>query len=151
MNMFAKSFFIITIAIFGTISANAQCVDSPDDKCISIRQSTVDAATKAVSELLAAREVIAAFTAERTASLAERETASRLVSRLDAVIALQDRLNLERDAITLLYKQVIQTQAELIERMSKQLNAPKSAFAKFMGALKTVATIAFGIGIGRAL
>ena len=151
MNMFIKSFFIIAIAIFGTISANAQCIASPGDNCISIKQSTVNAATKAVSELIEARAVIVAFTAERTASLAERETASRLVSRLDAVINAQDRLTREHEAVIGLYKGLVQTQSELIERMSKQLNAPKSAFAKFMSALKTVATIAFGIGIGRAL
>lgn len=132
-------------SLFAVISLQAQC--EPGSVCV--RQATIDAATAAASELLQAREVIAKFTTERAATQAERDSAARLIDRLNAVIAVQDRLNLEYTAMTAMYKQVIQMQAELIERMSKQLNAPKSGWAKFLGALKTIANIAVGIAIGR--
>ena len=146
-----KLILIIAIAVFGTISANAQCIPVEGDNCITIRQSTVNAATKAARELIEARAVIVAFTAERTATLAERETAQRLLDRLNAVIALQDHLTREHEAVIALYKGVVQMQSELIERMSKQLSKPRSAFAKFMDTLKTVATLAAGILLGRGL
>lgn len=150
--MFMKFAFIITFLVcVAVIDTSAQCVDRPNDPCVPVNQTVIDAATKAATELLAARDVIARFATERTATQAERESAARLIERLNAVIAVQDRLNVEYNAVIALYKSVVQMQSELIERMTRQLNAPKSAFQKLASALKTLGSIALGIVVGRGL
>lgn len=141
---------LFTIFLLAPLAAFGQCVDRPNDPCVPVHQSVIDGATAAATELLAARQVIEAFGRERTATQQERESAARLIDRLNSVILVQDRLNLEYNAVIALYKAVVQMQSELIEKLSKQLNAPKSAWQKFVSALKTIANVALGIVIGRA-
>lgn len=145
-----KKLILFTIFLLAPLTVAAQCVDKPNDLCVPVNQSVIDRAVKAAGELISAREVIAAFQSERTATAAEREAAGRLIERLNAVIAVQDRLNLEYNAVITLYKQVIEMYSGLVEKMTKQINAPKTAWQKFVNALKVIANVALGIVIGRA-
>lgn len=140
-----KKLILIAIFIFTPLFTYGQCAGD----AVCVPQAVVDRATAAATELLAAREVIAAFAKERTATEQERASAARLIDRLNGVIAVQDRLNLEYNAVINLYKEVVEMQSALIEKLTKRLDAPKSAWAKFVSALKTVATLLAGVAIGR--
>ena len=146
-----KPLLLITLCFLFAISANAQNCPPMPSGLVCVSQSTIDRAAKAADELLEARKVIAAFMVERSTTAAEREAAEKLILRLNAVIAVQDRMTSEYEKIGAMYKQVIEMQSQLIEKLTKQLMAPKSGWAKFFEVLKTVASIATGILIGRGL
>lgn len=143
-----KRIFIITaLLITCGFSAYGQCTDG--SVCVS--QTTIDRAAKAIDELAVARDVIAKFTLERTATTAEREAAERVVLRLNSVIAVQDRLNTEYERVIALYKSVVEMQAQLIERLEKMLNKPKSAWQKLVAVLEKITFILAGAALGRGI
>lgn len=131
----------------GLTLANGQCVDDANSICVP--RADVDRATKMAIELKAARETIAAFQNEREATAQERASAARLIDRLNGIVNLQDRMTAEYETVLKLYKEVVEMQSELIEKMTKQLNKPRSAWSRFLSAVKTVITLAAGISIGR--
>lgn len=141
-----KRLILLTLFLLAPLTILGQC----EPGAVCVKQAVIDAATKAAGELIEARRVIEAFTHERTATQAERESAARLIDRLNTVILVQDRLNLEYNAVIALYKQVVEMQSALIETLTKRLNAPKSGWAKVASVLKAIANIALGIVIGRA-
>ena len=143
MKGLATILFVLTFSL----AVSAQC--SGNSVCVP--QATIDQATAAAVELKAARAVIASFQNERTATDAERASAARLVDKLNAVIATQDKLQTEYVAVVELYKQVVQMQSDLIQKMIAQANKPKSAFSKFVQVLKEIAILAAGITLGRGL
>lgn len=136
---------LILIAIFAA-GAFGQCTG--DSVCVP--QTVVDKATAAAIELKSARDVIAAFALERTANANERESAARLIDRLNQVIAVQDRLKGEYEAVIALYKQVITMQAEFIDKLTTA-QAKTSAFKKFLRAVKDIALFAAGVLVTRGL
>ena len=136
---------LILIAIFAA-GAFGQCTG--DSVCVP--QAVVDKATVAAIELKSAREVIAAFTLERTANANERESAAQLIGRLNAVIALQDRIKGEYETVVQLYKDVIKLQTELIDKLTTA-QAKTSAFKKFLRAVKDIALFAAGVLVTRGL
>jgi len=140
-----KQLILITIFLLAPLTAFGQC----ETGSVCVKQSTIDAATAAANELIEARRVIEAFGRERTATQAERESAARLIDRLNSVIAVQDKLNLEYTAVINLYKETVKMQSELLEKLIARVDAPKSGWAKFVAALKTIATLATGILLGR--
>lgn len=144
-----KKLILATIFLLAPIAVLGQCVERPNDPCVSVNQTVIDKAVAVATELIAARDVIAKFVVQGTATQAERESAARLIDRLNGVIAVQDRLTKEYDLVLAMYKDVVKMQAELIEKLIKQVSAPKTGWAKFADALKTIANVALGIVIGR--
>lgn len=142
-----RKLILSTIFLLAPLTVLGQC----DTGAVCVKQTTIDAATRVATELVEARDVIARFQAERTATDAERASAGRVIERLNSVIALQDRMTAEYKVVMDMYKSVVQMQSELIDRLTKQLNAPKSAWQKLVATLKTLAAIATGITIGRGL
>ena len=142
-----KKLVLITILLFAPLVAYTQC--SEGSQCVP--NAVIDRATAAATELAAARQVIEAFSKERTANEQERASAARLIDRLNAVILVQDRLNIEYNAVIGLYKETIKMYAELVEKMTAQLNKPRSVWAKFLSALKTITVLIAGVTLGRGL
>jgi len=142
-----RKLILFAIFLLAPLTVLGQC----DTGSVCVKQTTIDAATRVATELVEAREVIARFQAERTATDAERASAGRVIERLNSVIALQDRMTAEYKTVMDMYKSVVQMQSELIDRLTKQLNAPKSAWQKLVATLKTLAAIATGITLGRGL
>ena len=141
-----KLILITAFVLFSSLGIFAQCTG--DAVCVS--QDTINRAAAAVDELKAARDVIAKFQTERSANEAERAAAQVLIKGLNQLLDTKDKIIAEYERIQVLYKQVIEFQQKIIENLEKQLAKPKSAFQKLMSALKTIATIVFGIGIGRS-
>jgi hypothetical protein len=129
-------------------TSTAQCVSTPDDPCVSVKQSLIDRAAATATELKHARDVIAAFELERATSQAERIAAQALIKSLNDVMDVRGRIITEYERMQVVYQKVIDMQAQLIERQSALLNKGKSGWDKFLVVLKTVGAIALGIVIG---
>jgi hypothetical protein len=142
-----RKLLLIAIFLFTPLLASAQC--AADSQCVP--NAVIDRATAAATELVAARATIEAFQNERTATTAERESAARLIDRMNAVISLQDRMSVEYEKALTLYKKVLDEAFALIEKQSKMLNRGKSGWDKFVSAVKTVLTLATGVALGRGL
>jgi len=134
-----------------TLSAYTQCVETPQDPCLSVNQSIINKAAQVADELKAARDVIAKFSVERSAHDAERVAATALIKGLNDLMATKDKMISEYDRINALYRQVIDFQQKIIENLEKQLSKPKSGWQKLLGALKRIGDIAIGIAVGRVL
>mgnify|MGYP001607199607 CR=1 FL=1 len=143
-----KRILIIAIFLLTPLFAYGQSCPS-ESQCVP--NTVIDASVKAVNELASARQVIEAFKTERGLNEAERASAARLVDRLNGIISTQDKLAVEYDRVILLLKDVIKMQSELVEKMQKMLNAPKSAWSRFVSAIKTIGYVLTGIGIARGL
>ena len=137
--------FVWLIIIFFTfaIGINAQC--SAGSVCVS--QSTIDSASAAITELIAARDVIKKFEAERVMTTAERTAAQVLIKNLNDVIDVRGRIIGEYESMIKLYKSVIDMQGQIIERLEKQLMKGKSGWQKFVGILEKVVLVLAGAGL----
>lgn len=146
-----KKLLCLIIFFFGSIAASGQCVDRPNDPCVLVNQTVIDRASAAVTELVAARDVIVKFQNERLATDAEREAAKTLVKSLNDVLDVRGRIIAEYDRMAVVYQKVIDMQTALIDRLTREINKPKSSWQKLASALKTVMVLATGITLGRGL
>jgi hypothetical protein len=146
-----KTLLLIVIALFGTLTVNAQCIDTPADPCIPVNQSVVNRAAQAATELLAAREAIKQLEAERAISANVAAAGKTAIdSLLLAIQTGKDIQAMQAQAIEVL-KGALKTAFELIEHQQKQLMKGKSGWAKFVDVMKTVVTLAAGVTLGRGL
>lgn len=142
-----KILLISAFCFLLTLSAYSQCADG--SVCVS--QVTIDKAAKAADELLAARDALTKFAAERTVHDAERKAAAVLIDNLNALVATGQRIQDEQTKVIQLYKSVVEMQAGIIERLEKMLSKPKSGWNRLLDILKTIAAIATGITLGRGM
>lgn len=141
--------FITTVCVLlATVILIGQ-VQAQPPVCIS--QEAANKCVTAAGELIEARKVIEAFQKERAASIAEREAAQMLIKGLNDLIAVKDRIDKEKDAAFEFAQKVIKFQQDLIADLEKRLMKGKSFWDKFVGILKTLATLAAGITLGRGL
>lgn len=150
MNMRKLSINIVLIAAFA-VAASGQCVSTPEDSCIEVKQSTLDRAMKAVSELTEARKTIEALQRVTVSMDVERAAYKNALEVSASAIEIFKKGIADRDRIIELQEKAILALSQLNEKLIQQMGKKPSAFTKFMNALKTLATIAFGIGIGRGL
>lgn len=142
MKLLLPAFFVVIFSL-------AVCGQDEPKVCIS--QDAANKCASAAAELIEARKVIAEFMKERAASIAEREKAAIVIAGLNELVAVKDRIILAQEFVERLYKQVIELQQAIILKYEEKLAKPKSSWSKFLDALKTIATVATGILIGRGL
>lgn len=118
---------------------------------VCIPQSDVNKCAAAARELIEARNVIIEFQKERAASIAEREKAAVVIAGLNELVSVKDRIIASYEQINALYKQVIDLQQTIILKLEERLMKPKSAFSKFVDALKTVTFFLAGAALGSIL
>lgn len=153
MNIFTSKplLGIALVAVFA-ISGHAQCVDSTvDDPCISVHQSTLDRAAKAVNELTEARKVIEAFSKERIASEVERQAYKNALDVSASALAIFQKGITDRERLIELQDKAIQAMAQLNDKLIQQMGKPRSAWSKFLSAVKTILTLAAGVKVGQGL
>jgi septal ring factor EnvC (AmiA/AmiB activator) len=138
---------IIGLLFLLVYAANSQCTVPTGFVCITQTQAN-DMAAK-LDELKQSRDVIAKFTAERAATDAERLATTAVLKASSDAIDMLNKGIADRDKVIELYGKTVQLYADLVQKLTDKLNAPKSSFQKFMDALKTIATLAAGIAIGR--
>lgn len=144
-----KKLILFLIIILAPLGVAGQCVDTPDDPCVAIKQSELNKATAAIKELVAARDVIAKFTAERAFTDAERKAAQVLIQSYDSLLATKDKMILEYERIQGFYKQVVDFQQQIITNLERQLNRPTTAWQKFIKTVGRIVVFAAGVYIGR--
>lgn len=142
---------LASILLTFSVMASAQCVDTADDPCVSIKQSTVNKSAQVADELIAARDAIVKFKTERAATDAERAAATVLIKGLNDLIATKDLIIAQYEKINELYKKAIDFQQIIIERLEKQLSKPKTGWQKFLTTLKEIALVLAGAALGRGL
>lgn len=146
-----KRLCLVSIFLFCAIGVKAQCIATANDPCVEVNQSVLDRTAKALTELAASREALAAYAHERGATDAERAAYQNAFKAVDvAVAAFQKGLD-DRDKIIALWQKAFDSAMALATHYESQLNKPKSAWSKFLNTLKEIALIATGLAIGTHL
>lgn len=142
-NLIITTFLVLA---FG-LGVNAQCVETPQDPCVSVRQSTLDRAAKALDELISARDLIEKQITALKATDAERKAWVQYQATTESTIAIFQKGLVDREKVIELQDKVIQTLVQLNDKLLTQLNKPKSAWSKFADAIKAVVYILAGAAI----
>lgn len=138
-----KLLFTTAFCFVLTLSAYGQCADG--SVCVS--QATIDKAAKAADELLAARDALAKFAAERTVHDAERKAAAVLIDNLNVLVATGQRIQDEQTKVIQMYKTVVEMYQGIVEKLEKMLSKPKSGWAKFAAILEKIGYVLAGIAL----
>lgn len=146
---FPKLILFVCILFFAVIGVNGQTTCESGSQCV--KQSVIDKCGAIADELVAARDVIAKFKSERLTTDAERNAATVLIKSLNDVLDVRGRIITEYEKMMVAYTKVIEMQSLIIEKLTTQLNKPKSAFSKFVAVLKQIAILTLGLTIGRGL
>lgn len=135
--------------VVGLILSNSACAQTPEPPKVCISQAAANKCSQIATELVAARDVIAKYAAERITTDAERNAATILIKSLNDVIEVRGRIIGEYDRMMVVYQKVIDMQTALITKLTETINKPKSAYQKFITVLKEIAILAAGIALGR--
>ena len=92
-----------------------------------------------------------AFMKERVATDAERKAWAAFKEISDAAIATFQKGVADRDRVIELQAKAMTLYSDLVEKLVKEINKPKSAWSKFLGAVKAIITFAAGAAIGGRL
>lgn len=149
-----RSLFLI-LMLFVTAPVLAQ--NCPlGSQCVP--QATIDKCANIADELIASRDAIAKLKVAASAADARDASAQKLIEGLERLVAIGERIQNEQGKVIDLYKEAMQmfrdvakTQNEIILALEKRLNAPKSAWNKFLSGAKQVLVLVSGILIGRGL
>ncbi len=137
------------VLFFACIGVNGQTTCETGSQCV--KQAVIDRCGQVADELVAAKDVIEKFKAERVTTDAERNAATALIKSLNDVLDVRGRIIAEYDRMVIVYQKVIDMQSLIIEKLTTQLNKPKSAWQKFVTVLKEIAILTLGLTIGRGL
>jgi hypothetical protein len=142
---------VLTLLVYFafTISANAQCTASANYVCVP--QDTMNRINKALDELAASRDLIVKLSAAQATSDAKAAAAQDVINKANEILALDTKIIGSYDKVITLYQDTIKLYADLVDKLTTQLNKPKSAWQKFLTAVREIALIASGIAIGRAI
>lgn len=148
MNRIPKIGVLTLLVYFAfTISVHAQTVCPQGSVCYTPAQNA-DILQK-LNELIAARDVIAKFTAERAASSATIDAANKVIDAYKQMDVVNGQIIAKQKDVMVLYETTMKLYAELVEKMQMQLNKPKSGWERFITTLKEIAILAAGITLGR--
>jgi len=141
----------LLLAIFLNLVVGVTLGFSQDEPKVCLSQTAINKCASAVAELLEARTVITEFQKERSTSVAEREAAAKVIAGLNDLVIVKDRVIATYEQINALYKQTVEIQSQIIDKLEKRLLKGKSGFERFLDVLKTVGYILAGAALGRGL
>jgi len=144
-----KALAIIAILLFAGIAGYGQCQASAGFQCVA--QSDMDRIAKDLNELKALKDAYSKLLVERGLSAAERDAAANAIKIAGDTITVLQKGIADRESVIALQQTALKLYSDLVEKLTAKINAPKSAWAKFLEAVKDVAYIASGILIGRAI
>lgn len=130
--------------------ANGQQTDCPSGK-VCIDQQTANRLFNTVDQLIAAKDAINKMLSERNASDATIAAANKVIEAMNSREEINGQIIVKLKDIIALQDKVVAMYQTIVDRLQTQINAPKSAFSKFMTALKEIAYLAAGIALGRGL
>jgi hypothetical protein len=158
--MWKRILLTLAICFVLTLSMSAQTVSSTPDRNtpVQVTQGFVDDATKAFALVVELRD---ALQKEQMASGASAVTKAALQAQIDALnglIAIKDRKDAAyeslltlRDKAFEMYDRIIKIQADMLDRLTAQLNKPQSAWKKFVRMVEKIVVFAAGAAIGRGI
>lgn len=150
--MFIKSLFIAMFCLcVYSVNISAQCVDAPNDLCVSVHQSTLDKAKQIVDRLKAAEAVIVAIEKERVFTDVERKAWMAVKDAGEATVTMLQKGIVDRDKIIELQQKVIDKMVILNDKLLEQLNKKPSLWSKFVSVLKSAVLLITGAAIRGSL
>lgn len=141
--------FAIIFFFAVAVGVNAQCTSTSGYQCVP--QDTMDRMAKALDEIPKLRDLVAKQSAALALSDNERNAAQSLIKALNEAFDARGRIITDYERMMVVYQKVIDMQSALITKLTETLNKPRSAFSKFLKALKEIALITTGIILGRGL
>jgi hypothetical protein len=118
---------------------------------VCVDQATANKLFDAVNQLISAKDVINKMLQERNSSDATIAAANKVIDAMNQREEINGQIILKLKDLNAVYEKVIALQQTIIEKLTTQLNKPKSAFSKFMTALKEIGYLAAGVLIGSHL
>lgn len=144
-----KRLFLITaVMLFLGVSVRSQAVDCPAG-IVCVPQEQFNTLMQRLDELVATKDAVAALLKERGASEAAINSALKTIEGWKELDAINNTIILKQKDVVALYEKVIGMYERVVDNLEKRLNKPKSAWSKFVGMLKTLATLLSGIALGR--
>jgi hypothetical protein len=116
---------------------------------VCLDQQTANRLYDVAEQLIQAKDVINKMLTERNSSDATIAAANKVIEAMNQREEINGQIILKLKDLNAIYEKVIALQQTIIEKLTMQINKPKSAFAKFMTALKEIALLAAGIALGR--
>lgn len=144
-----KLISIAFLLLVVTYSAASQTTCPSGQVCLD--QATANRLFNTVEQLIEAKDVINKMLAERGASDAAIASANKVIEGYKQLDLINGQIIAKQRDVIALYEQTLKLYADLVQRLETQLNKPKSAWSKFLSALKTVVTLAAGVALGRGL
>ncbi len=141
------TFLVITFGLL-VVSSNAQQCPQMPIGFVCITQTSADRIAHDLDELKAARDTIKAFENERTFNDRERAASKILVDALNAAFDARGKVVADQAMIIEIQAKALTLYSELVDKLTKQINKPQSAWSKFGRTLEKIAILAAGIYIG---
>jgi hypothetical protein len=138
---------VLIVLVLAVMCSRAQTPCPADSVCYSREQN--NQILQKLNEYVAAKDLIIKLMGERGAAGATIDAANKVIEAMNAREEINGQIILKLKDLNAVYEKVIALQQTIIEKLTMQLNKPKSAFAKFMTALKEIALLAAGIALGR--
>jgi len=127
-------------------------VPSPTPPNVVVSQQFVDDAARAFAEVVALRDALKRVQDVNNLMMSsERKAVDAAIVAFNTMIAIQDKLIISYTQLDEVRVKTITAQALIIDRLMTQLGKKPSFWDKLLAALKTAASIVFGIAIGRAM
>ena len=145
-----KTLLCLTLVFCGALVTFAQSTQCPQGQ-VCLDQATANDIYKKPDELVAAKDAINKMLAERNASDAAINAANMLIESYKQQDAVNGQIVLKYKDAMAMYEQVVKMQQQVIDSLTKRLNAPKSTFAKVMTVIKEIGILLAGVTIGRGL
>lgn len=142
-----KRLLLVTLFLFAPLAVAAQC--EPGAQCVP--QETINKCAKIADEVIALRDTVEKFKIERAATDTQLKAANDLISSLQELVKFQAKVMDDSDRVVVMMQKVVDAQNALITKLTAMVNQPKSAWQKFLSAVRDIAVLAMGITIGRGL
>lgn len=138
---------IVAMLLFCSAVGYGQCTSSTGYQCVP--QADMDRIAKDLNELKVLKDAYQKLLTERALTDAERTAAQNVIKISQDTVAIFQQGVADRDKVIELQQKALTLYAELVQKLTDQLNKPKSAWSKFLTALKEIAYLAAGVVIGR--
>lgn len=146
-----KQICCISILLFCAAVAGANAQTACPDGMVCVDQATANKLFKMGNDLIAAKDLIVKMTADAAASSAVINSAKQVIEDYKAKDEINGQIILKYKDVVALYEKVIAMQNAVIDKLTAQINKPRSAWSKFAGIVEKVIVLLAGISLGRVL
>ena len=141
----------LIIAILSLTFAGASYAQACPDGSVCFTQAQANDIFDKLSQLVAAKDAIAKLLAERGASDAVIASATRVIEDYKQLDAINGMMIVKFKQVIELYEKTLTMYASLVEKLEKKLDAPRSAWQKFVNAIKVIGYILAGAALKKGL